>query len=102
MNGRTLGVAVLRVILGIAVGGGLVALAALLGFVGLWTYAGFKSPGNPGLGLVALTGAVSSLAAGGMMLAWSVGARSPRLIRRVGVMFALVGVVATIWFIGVN
>ncbi len=102
MDARDLATRTLRIVLGAALGAGLIASGALVGFVGLWTYAGFKTPGDPGLGLVVFAGAVALVAAGGMVLGWALGAHSQRIIRRVGGVFAVVAVAVTVWFVGAN
>jgi hypothetical protein len=94
---------VARVIFGLAASGGLSALAGILGFIGLWEYAGFETiPGEPGLGLLVLAAAVSSLFASGMAFAWAV-TRRPFVETKVfGAGLAAIGVAVTIWFTSAN
>mgnify|MGYP001812916673 CR=1 FL=1 len=92
----------LRVMLGTSTALALIALAPLLGFIGLWTYAGFKSPGNPVFGTLILCGAVASLALGGMTVQWALTQRAFAETKRVGFFLAIVGALFTLWLIASN
>ena len=102
MEARAFTVRILRIVLGAALAAALIGAAALVGFVGLWTYAGFKSPGDPTLGTLVLIAAVALFSAGGVVFGWALGARSRRLLRRIGIVFALIGVGISLWFISMN
>ena len=92
-----------RVVVGLGASGGLIALAGVLGFVGLWTFAGFKTtPGAPARGLVMLGAALSSLFVAGMALAWGLTQRRLIETRAFGAAFAAVGLAVTIWFTSAN
>jgi hypothetical protein len=94
---------VARVIIGLAASGGLVMLAGILGFLGLWKYAGFKTiPGEPALGLLVLAAALSSLFASGMALAWAVTRRRFIETKAFGVGLASIGLAVAIWFTSAN
>jgi hypothetical protein len=94
---------VARVVIGLAASGGLIALAGILGFVGLWKYSGFKTiPSAPALGLLILAAAVSALWASGMSFAWAVTRRRLTDTKVFGAVPAVIGVAFTIWLISAN
>lgn len=78
----------------------LVAVAGTLGFVGLWTYSGFKTtPGRPAAGLLLLASGVATLFAAGAVFAWGVTGRTLRETMWYGAIPAAAGVAFTTWLL---
>jgi hypothetical protein len=92
----------LRVTLGTLTALGLLALAPMLGFIGLWTYAGFKTTGDPVLGTLILCCAITTLGLGGMTLQWAFTRRALIDTKRVGIFLAISGAALTLWLIASN
>jgi hypothetical protein len=93
---------VFRIVFGLALGAALMAGGGLLGFMGLWTYAGFKTAGDPAGGLLLFAVAVASLFGAGMAFAWGVTDRRLMETKPFGAALAAAGVAVTIWFVSAN
>ncbi len=92
----------IRVIVGLAFAAGALAAAGALGFMGLWTYSGYKSQGDPGLGTLLYLAAISAASIAGMSVGWAFTTKQLSQLRGFGVVFGAVATAFIFWVQSAN
>ncbi len=91
---------VVRPVLGSLAAIGILAAAGVVGFMGVWTYVGYKSPGDTGPGSLLLMAAIGMCAGAGAVLAWAFSWR--RAMKTIAISFGFAGSALVVWVLSAN